>query len=138
MKKAQQCLHFLRRLRRVHHPTPILTTFYRGTIESLLGSCITAWFRNCTQVDRKKLQQVVRMAEMIIGVTRTSISDIYTTRYICKATSIVEDPTHPSHRCFSPFHLAEGTVAYGLSVPDYKTASSSRPYDSSMLTILSS
>ena len=35
------------------------------------------------------------------SVTLPSISDIYTTRCICKATSIVEDPTQPSHRLFS-------------------------------------
>ncbi|KAK3539503.1 hypothetical protein QTP70_009052 [Hemibagrus guttatus] len=42
-KKAQQCLYFLRRLRKAHLPPLILTTFYRGTIESILSSCITAW-----------------------------------------------------------------------------------------------
>ena len=50
VNKAQQRLHFLRRLRKAHLPPPILTTFYRGTIESLLGSCITAWFGNCTRL----------------------------------------------------------------------------------------
>ncbi|KAI4903269.1 hypothetical protein NFI96_006850 [Prochilodus magdalenae] len=52
-KKAQQCLYLLRRLRKAHLPPPILTTFYRGTIESILSSCITAWFGNCTASDRK-------------------------------------------------------------------------------------
>ena len=84
----------------------------RGIIESLLGSCITAWFGNCTRLDHKNLQRVLRMAEKIIGVTLPSISDINTTHCIRKATSIVKDPTHPSHRLFSPFHLTEGTVAY--------------------------
>ncbi len=40
-KKAQQRLHFLHRLKRASLPPPILTTFYRGTIESVLTSCIT-------------------------------------------------------------------------------------------------
>ncbi|KAK3555083.1 hypothetical protein QTP86_007968 [Hemibagrus guttatus] len=31
-----------RRLRKAHLPPPILTVFYRGTIESILSSCITA------------------------------------------------------------------------------------------------
>ncbi len=43
-KKAQQRLHFLRRLKRASLPPPILTTFYRGTIESVLTSCITVWY----------------------------------------------------------------------------------------------
>ncbi|KAI4871603.1 hypothetical protein NFI96_006466 [Prochilodus magdalenae] len=41
-KKAQQCLYFLRRLRKSHLPPPILTMFYRGTVESILSSCIIA------------------------------------------------------------------------------------------------
>ncbi|KAF7690055.1 hypothetical protein HF521_011859 [Silurus meridionalis] len=57
-KKAQQRLYFLRRLRKAHLPPPILTMFYRGTIESILSSCITAWFGNCTVSDRKTLQRI--------------------------------------------------------------------------------
>ncbi|KAI5611683.1 gastrula zinc finger protein XlCGF28.1-like [Silurus asotus] len=79
-KKAQQHLYFLRRLRKTHLPPPILTMFYRGTIESILSSCITAWFGNCTVSDRKTLQRIVRRAEKIIGVSLHSIMDIYTTR----------------------------------------------------------
>ncbi len=47
-KKAQQRLHFLRWLKRASLPPPILTTFYRGTIESVLTSCITVWYGNST------------------------------------------------------------------------------------------
>ncbi|KAK3562682.1 hypothetical protein QTP86_005302 [Hemibagrus guttatus] len=82
-------------------PPPILTMFYRGTIESVLSSCITAWFGNCTVSDRKVLQQIVRTAEKIIGVSLPSITDMYTTRCIRKANSIVDYPTHPSHTLFS-------------------------------------
>ncbi|KAK3525032.1 hypothetical protein QTP86_013473 [Hemibagrus guttatus] len=57
-KKAQQHLYFLRRLRKAHLPPLILTTFYRGTIESVLSSCITAWFGNCTVSDSKTLQWI--------------------------------------------------------------------------------
>ncbi|KAI5086414.1 gastrula zinc finger protein XlCGF28.1-like [Silurus meridionalis] len=96
-KKAQQRLYFLRRLRKAQLPSPILTMFYRGTIEGILSSCITAWFGNCTVSDRKTLQRIVRTAEKIIGVSLTSIMGIYTTRCINKANSIVDDPTHPSH-----------------------------------------
>ncbi|KAI5627505.1 gastrula zinc finger protein XlCGF28.1-like [Silurus asotus] len=100
-KKAQQRLYFLRRLRKAHLPPPILSMFYRGTIESILSSCITAWFGNCTVSDRKTLQRIVRTAEKIIGVSLPSIMDIYTTRCIRKAHSIVDDHTHPSHTYFT-------------------------------------
>ncbi|KAI5614112.1 gastrula zinc finger protein XlCGF28.1-like [Silurus asotus] len=100
-KKAQQHLYFLKRLRKTHLPPPILSMFYRGTIESILSICITAWFGNCTILDRKSLQRIVRTAEMIIGISLPSIMDIYTTRCIHKAHSIVDDHTHPSHTLFT-------------------------------------
>ncbi|KAK3514112.1 hypothetical protein QTP70_005113 [Hemibagrus guttatus] len=100
-KKAQQHLYFLRRLRKAHLPPPILTMFYRGTIESILSSCITAWFGNCTVSDRKTLQRIVRTVEKITGVSFPSIMDMYTTRCIRKANSIVDNPTHPSHTLFT-------------------------------------
>ncbi len=99
-KKAQQRLHFLRRLKRASLPPPILTTFYRGTIESVLTSCITVWYGNCCAADRKTLQRTVNTAAKIIGAPLPAILDIFLTRCSSKAKSIVEDPTHPSHSLF--------------------------------------
>ncbi|KAK3541678.1 hypothetical protein QTP86_000490 [Hemibagrus guttatus] len=65
-KKAQQRFYFLQRLREAHLQPLILTTFYRGTIESILSSCITAWFGNCTVLNLKSLQRIVNTAEKII------------------------------------------------------------------------
>ncbi|KAK1797593.1 hypothetical protein P4O66_000783 [Electrophorus voltai] len=100
-KRAQQCLYLLWKLRKAHLPSPILTTFYRGTKESILSSCITTWFGNCTVFDCKTFPRIVRTAEKIIGVSLPSIMDIYTTRCIRKATNTVKDPTHPSHELFT-------------------------------------
>ncbi|KAK3545814.1 hypothetical protein QTP70_014904, partial [Hemibagrus guttatus] len=74
--------------------SPIKTMFYRGTIESVLSSCITAWFGNCTVSEHKTLQRIVKTAEKIIGVSLPSITDMYTTRCIRKANS-------PSHTLFT-------------------------------------
>ncbi len=40
-------------------PPHILTTFYRGTIESVLTSCITVWYGSCSAADRKTHQRTV-------------------------------------------------------------------------------
>ncbi len=77
-----------------------ITTFYRGTIESVLTSCITVWYGNCCAADRKTLQRTVNTAAKIIGAPLPSILDIFLTRCSSKAKSIVEDPTHPSHSLF--------------------------------------
>ncbi len=99
-KKAQQRLHFLRRLKRASLPPPILTTFYRGTIESVLTNCITVWYGNCSAADRKTLQRTVNTAAKIIGAPLPSILDIFLARCSSKTNSIVKDPTHPSHSLF--------------------------------------
>ncbi len=99
-KKAQQRLHFLRWLKRASLLPPILTTFYRGTIESVLTSCITVWYGNCSAADRKTLQRTVNMAAKIIGAPLPSILDIFLARCSSKTNSIVKDPTHPSHSLF--------------------------------------
>ncbi len=100
-KKAQQCLYFLRKLRRARAPAPIMCTFYRGTIESILTSCITVWYGACNASCRKSLQRIVRAAEKIVGVSLPSLQDIYSTRLTRKALSIAGDPTHPTHSFFS-------------------------------------
>ncbi len=105
-KKAQQRLHFLRRLKRASLPPPILTTFYRGTIESVLTSCITVWYGNCSAADRKTLQRTVNTAAKIIGAPLPSILDIFLAQCSSKTNSIVKDPTHPSHSLFQ--HLPSG------------------------------
>ncbi|KAL0201056.1 hypothetical protein M9458_004243 [Cirrhinus mrigala] len=94
-KKAQQRLHFLRWLKRASLPLPILTTFYRGTIESVLTSCITVRYGNCSAADCKTLQRTVNTAAKIIGAPLPSLLDIFLARCSGKATSIVKDPSHP-------------------------------------------
>ncbi len=100
-KKVQQRLYFLRKLRRARALASIMCTFYRGTIESILTSCITVWYGACNASCRKTLQRIVRAAEKIIGVSLLSLQDIYGTRLTRKALCIAGDPTHPSHSFFS-------------------------------------
>ncbi len=100
-KKAQQCLYFLRKLRRARAPASIMCTFYRGTIESILTSCITVWYGACNASCRKTLQRIVRAAEKIVSVSLPSLQDIYSTRLTRKALCIAGDPTHPTHSFFS-------------------------------------
>lgn len=61
-KKAQQRLHFLRCLKQANLPPPILTGFYRGTIESILTRCIFIWFRSASAAYWNSLQRIVEAA----------------------------------------------------------------------------
>ena len=101
MRTARQRLYFLRRLKRFGISSNIMSNFYRCTIESILTGCITVWYSNCSSFDRKALQRVVRTAELIIGHKLPAFQDIYQTRCLRKACSIIKDCTHPAHHLFA-------------------------------------
>jgi len=89
-------------MKRASLPPAILTTFYRGTVESVLAGCINVWFVNRKASGRKTLQRIVRTTEKIIGLSLPSIQDIFQRHCAYRASSIVNDPSHPSHRIFAP------------------------------------
>ena len=96
MKRAQQHLFPLRRLKRFGMGPQILKRFYSCTIES-----ITAWYGNCSASGRKALQRVVRTAQYITGAKLPAIQDLYARRCQRKAQRNVQDSCYPSHRVFS-------------------------------------
>ena len=61
--KAQQCLYFLRWLRKFGRHSSTLVNFYLCTIESVLTGCITAWYVHSTAQDRMAIQKIVRTAQ---------------------------------------------------------------------------
>ncbi|KAI4902937.1 hypothetical protein NFI96_005134 [Prochilodus magdalenae] len=102
VRKAQQRLHFLRRLRRVNLPQQLLCNFYRSTMQSILTSCITVWYGSVTSAERKALQRVVKTAQHITATTLPPIQDIYNKRRLRRAAHISSDSTRPSHPLFQP------------------------------------
>ncbi|KAI4872504.1 hypothetical protein NFI96_028426, partial [Prochilodus magdalenae] len=102
VRKAHQRLYFLRRLRRAGLGSPVLTSFYRCVVESVLCSSINVWHGSCSAADRKALQRVVKAAQRSVGVSLPTTTDIYTSRCRKRATCIMKDPTHPAHSLFVP------------------------------------
>ena len=102
VKKAQQRLFNLRRLKKLGLAPKTLTNFYRCTIGSILSSCITAWYGNCTALNHKALHRVVRSAQRITRGKLPALQDTYSTRCHRKAKKIVKDNNHPSHCLFIP------------------------------------
>uniref|UniRef100_A0A4W5L0P8 Reverse transcriptase domain-containing protein n=1 Tax=Hucho hucho TaxID=62062 RepID=A0A4W5L0P8_9TELE len=101
VKRARQSLFPLRKLKRFGMGPQILKRFYSCNIESILTGCITAWYGNCSDSNRKALQRVARTAQYITGAKLPAIQDLYTRRCQKKALKIVKDLSHPSHRLFS-------------------------------------
>ncbi|KAK3525736.1 hypothetical protein QTP70_007030 [Hemibagrus guttatus] len=63
VRKAQQHLYFLRRLKKVHLSPKILSNIYRCIIESIMTSSITVWYGISTVCEKKSLQSVVKTAQ---------------------------------------------------------------------------
>ncbi len=102
IKKANQRLDFLRRLKRAGLITAALSSFYRCAVESILTSCATVSFGNCSAADRKALQWVVKSAHRITGSSFPNIEDIYSSRCRDRAVSIIKDSFHPAYGLFTP------------------------------------
>jgi gmma-aminobutyric acid receptor subunit gamma len=79
-----------------------LINFYRCTIESILSGCITAWYGNCTTLNRKALQRVVQSSQCITGGKIPALQDTYSSRCHRKARKIINDNNHLSHCLFIP------------------------------------
>eukprot|EP00061_Rhincodon_typus_P011603 g36750.t1 len=94
VKKAQQHLFFLRRLRKFGMFISSVTNFYRNTIESILSSYTTAWYGNHSAQDCKKPQKVVCTAQTITEANLPSMDSTYTARCCRKAVNIIKDPSH--------------------------------------------
>ncbi|KAK3507241.1 hypothetical protein QTP70_012140 [Hemibagrus guttatus] len=71
VKKAQQHLYFLRRLKKAYLCSKILVNFYRCTIESIITNCISVWYGNCTA---KALQRVVKTTQCDVMVEMRELS----------------------------------------------------------------
>ncbi|TWW76535.1 putative RNA-directed DNA polymerase from transposon BS [Takifugu flavidus] len=99
VKKAHQRLFFLRTLKKHHLSSDILVN-YRCT-ESILTSCVTVWYGNCSASDRKALQKVVKTAHQIAGASLPSIEDIYRKRCHRRAKKVSKDSCHPAHGLFT-------------------------------------
>jgi hypothetical protein len=85
VKRARQNIFPLRRLKRFGIGPQILKRFYSCTIESILTSCITAWYGICSASDRK-------------AEGPSFLPSRWCQR---KALKIVKVSSHPSHRQFS-------------------------------------
>ena len=90
VKRAQQNLFPLRRLKIFGMGPQILKRVYSCTIERILTGCITAWYGKCSDLERKSLQRVVWTAQYITEAKLPAIQDLDTRRCQRKALKIVK------------------------------------------------
>ena len=100
IKKAQQRMFFLRRLKQFQLPKAMMVNFYTAIIESILTSSISVWCAAATANDRRRLQRIIHSAEKVIGCNLPALEDLYAARTLKRAKKIASDPSHPGHKLF--------------------------------------
>ncbi|XP_059506611.1 uncharacterized protein LOC132210466 [Stegostoma tigrinum] len=108
VKKTQQRLFFLRRLRKFVMSVRLLTNFYRCTIETKLSECIMAWYGNCSAQDCKKLQKVECAAQTITEANFPSTDSIYMACCCRKAANIIKTHCTLVMTTYNLFHQTAG------------------------------
>lgn len=88
-KKAHQCLHFLKRLRRFSMSPTTLLNFCRCIVESIQTGSIAAWFSNSDAQEQKRLQ---KMVQSIMGIGHPTVKGIL---------NIIKDTHHPAQVLFA-------------------------------------
>ncbi len=101
VKKAQQRLYFLRKLRKTNLSQQLLVSFYHCSVGSILSHGILMWYAGCTMAEKKALQRGINSAQKITGAQLLSLADIYSTRCIRLARSIIKDSSHPGNHLFT-------------------------------------
>ena len=125
VRRAQQQLFFLRRLKYFGLSVPVLLTFYRAVIESVLMQSITVWYGSVTLDERKRLARVVRTTGRIIGTRLPTLDAIHERRLMKKAMAIVRDPSHPAHSHFQM--MKSGRRYRSLAASSKRTSNSTYP-----------
>ncbi|KAF7647761.1 hypothetical protein LDENG_00167370 [Lucifuga dentata] len=110
VKKAHQRLYFLRKLKHAGLSTPVLTSFYRCVVESILTSCITVWYGNCSAADRRALEWVVKSAQKTISSTYPP-SATFTSTGAGRTPALSRTPATLLMDCLPPSLQAGGYTA---------------------------
>ena len=72
VNKSKQRLHLLRKLRQFNVSEPVLSLYYRSTIESLITYCLLTSHSNMRKKDMKRTTQILNQARKIIGKKQKS------------------------------------------------------------------
>ena len=97
VKKGNQRLFFLRKLRSFSVSRSILQRFYQATVESVLSYNSLCFHENLREMDLNRLTKLTRTASHIVGGQVTDLSSIYKKKAVKRVRDVLNDPSHPLH-----------------------------------------
>lgn len=94
-KKIQQRLYFFKKLMSFNVHSGLLLMFYWAFIESIMTFCVSCWYGNASEAQKKSLRNVRTTISKMLGIKLTSIESIYKESMLSKANIIVNDEASP-------------------------------------------
>ena len=98
VKKANQRLFFLRKLRQFHVDPQILRLFFQSSIQSILSYNQLCYHSSAKKMDMDKLEKIVSRASTIIGEDLQSMDSLFSGVALQKLQRIRLDNQHPLHQ----------------------------------------
>ena len=95
LKRLNQRLYFLRRLRSFNFSSNSLKMFYLSIIESIICFGISCWGNSITSSDKNRIDKIIKKASKITNNELCSFQDLYKKCCHKKFKLISKDPTHP-------------------------------------------
>ena len=100
--KSQQRMFHLKKLLSFNVERRMLQMFYCSFIESILSFCITCWFGNATEAQKKRVRGIITISSKLLRITLPCMEGIYRDRIEKKARNIIGDQRHPLAHSFNP------------------------------------
>ena len=94
VKKANQRLYFLRKLRSFNIDKAVMSIFYSSTIESLILFGIVCYGGNIAKYQIARIDSAIKRAAKIINTDSPFFNELYTAAVLNKAKYIMEDNSH--------------------------------------------
>ena len=100
IKRLNQRLYFLRRLRSFNFSSNSLKMFYLSIIESIICFGISCWGNSITSNDKNRINKIIKKAAKITNNELCCFQELYQKCCYKKFKIISEDPTHPIYSSF--------------------------------------
>ena len=95
VKRLNQRLYFLRKLRSLYVNRPILQIFYNSTMVSIITFGISCYGSNLGVGLKNKIDRIIKHASRVIGIAPVYFDTLYINHVMKKADSIRSDNSHP-------------------------------------------
>ena len=123
-KKCQPRIFCLQKLRNLGISRPILSSYYRCCILSVLTASFVCWFGSLAVQSKNVLNAVVKVCGKIVGESQQSLNELYEVRVLKKAKGIVSDTSHVLARSY---YLHAGVFELLKSKPEQGSLLSQDP-----------